>query len=75
MVDTDHIVLEKDCDVARVWLNRPHKKNAVTVELLHRPGRTRRITRSVTFFLRTCDSSRSAASCLPQFLMVRGVRA
>ncbi|MGY4101533.1 enoyl-CoA hydratase/isomerase family protein [Nocardia sp. R16R-3T] len=36
MVDTDHIVLEKDGDVARVWLNRPHKKNAVTVELLHR---------------------------------------
>jgi enoyl-CoA hydratase len=36
MVQTDHIVLEKDGDVARVWLNRPHKKNAVTVELLHR---------------------------------------
>lgn len=36
MIDTDHIVLEKDGDVARVWLNRPHKKNAVTVELLHR---------------------------------------
>ena len=36
MVDTDHILLEKDGDVARVWLNRPHKKNAVTVELLHR---------------------------------------
>ena len=36
MVDTDHIVLEKDGDIARVWLNRPHKKNAVTVELLHR---------------------------------------
>ncbi len=36
MIDTDHIVLEKDGEVARVWLNRPHKKNAVTVELLHR---------------------------------------
>jgi enoyl-CoA hydratase len=36
MVDTDHVVLEKDGAVARVWLNRPHKKNAVTVELLHR---------------------------------------
>ena len=36
MVDTDHVLLEKDGDVARVWLNRPHKKNAVTVELLHR---------------------------------------
>jgi enoyl-CoA hydratase len=36
MIDTDHVVLEKDGDVARVWLNRPHKKNAVTVELLHR---------------------------------------
>ncbi|HJQ05142.1 MAG TPA: enoyl-CoA hydratase/isomerase family protein [Nocardioides sp.] len=36
MVDTDHVVLEKDGGVARVWLNRPHKKNAVTVELLHR---------------------------------------
>ena len=35
-VETDHVVLEKDGDVARVWLNRPHKKNAVTVELLHR---------------------------------------
>ena len=36
MVDTDHVLLEKDGNVARVWLNRPHKKNAVTVELLHR---------------------------------------
>ena len=36
MVQTDHIVLEKDGEIARVWLNRPHKKNAVTVELLHR---------------------------------------
>ena len=36
MIDTDHIILEKDGEVARVWLNRPHKKNAVTVELLHR---------------------------------------
>jgi len=36
MAVTDHVVLEKDGDVARVWLNRPHKKNAVTVELLHR---------------------------------------
>jgi enoyl-CoA hydratase len=36
MVQTDHITLEKDGPVARVWLNRPHKKNAVTVELLHR---------------------------------------
>ena len=36
MVVTDHVVLEKDGEVARVWLNRPHKKNAVTVELLHR---------------------------------------
>ncbi|ORJ92558.1 crotonase [Prescottella equi] len=36
MIDTDHIVLEKDGPVARVWLNRPHKKNAVTPELLHR---------------------------------------
>ena len=36
MIDTDHVLLEKDGDVARVWLNRPHKKNAVTVELLHR---------------------------------------
>lgn len=36
MVDTDHILLEKDGDVARVWLNRPHKKNAVTPELLYR---------------------------------------
>jgi enoyl-CoA hydratase len=36
MVQTDHIVLEKDGAIARVWLNRPHKKNAVTVELLHR---------------------------------------
>jgi enoyl-CoA hydratase len=33
---TDHVVLEKDGEIARVWLNRPHKKNAVTVELLHR---------------------------------------
>lgn len=36
MVQTDHVLLEKDGEVARVWLNRPHKKNAVTVELLHR---------------------------------------
>src|SRR5215212_1114453 len=36
MVDTDHIVLEKDGEIARVWLNRPHKLNAVTTELLHR---------------------------------------
>ena len=36
LIDTDHIILEKDGEVARVWLNRPHKKNAVTVELLHR---------------------------------------
>lgn len=36
MIDTDHIILEKDGPVARVWLNRPHKKNAVTPELLHR---------------------------------------
>jgi enoyl-CoA hydratase len=36
MVHTDHIVLEKDGDIARVWLNRPHKLNAVTTELLHR---------------------------------------
>ena len=36
MVDTDHVVLEKDGEIARVWLNRPHKKNAVTTELLHR---------------------------------------
>src|SRR5215213_36511 len=36
MVDTDHVLLEKDGNVARVWLNRPHKKNAVPVELLHR---------------------------------------
>jgi len=36
VVETDHVLLEKDGDVARVWLNRPHKKNAVTVELLHR---------------------------------------
>ncbi|MER7605206.1 enoyl-CoA hydratase/isomerase family protein [Nocardioides sp. NPDC023903] len=36
VVNTDHVVLEKDGGVARVWLNRPHKKNAVTVELLHR---------------------------------------
>ena len=36
MVQTDHVLLEKDGDVARVWLNRPHVKNAVTVELLHR---------------------------------------
>ncbi len=34
--DTDHIILEKDGNVARVWLNRPHKKNAVTTELLNR---------------------------------------
>ena len=33
---TDHVQLEKDGEIARVWLNRPHKKNAVTVELLHR---------------------------------------
>ena len=36
MIDTDHVVLEKDGDIARVWLNRPHKLNAVTTELLHR---------------------------------------
>lgn len=36
MIDTDHVLLEKDGPIARVWLNRPHKKNAVTVELLHR---------------------------------------
>ena len=30
MVDTDHVVLEKDGEIARVWLNRPHKRNAVT---------------------------------------------
>ncbi|WP_447644537.1 enoyl-CoA hydratase/isomerase family protein [Nocardioides zeae] len=36
MIETDHVLLEKDGNVARVWLNRPHKKNAVTVELLHR---------------------------------------
>ena len=36
MTVTDHVVLEKDGEIARVWLNRPHKKNAVTVELLHR---------------------------------------
>jgi len=35
-IDTDHVLLEKDGPVARVWLNRPHVKNAVTVELLHR---------------------------------------
>ena len=33
---TDHVQLEKDGEIAYVWLNRPHKKNAVTVELLHR---------------------------------------
>ena len=31
-IDTDHVLLEKDGDVARVWLNRPHKKNAVTFQ-------------------------------------------
>ncbi len=36
MALTDHVQLEKDGEIARVWLNRPHKKNAVTVELLHR---------------------------------------
>jgi enoyl-CoA hydratase len=36
MARTDHVTLEKDGEIARVWLNRPHKKNAVTVELLHR---------------------------------------
>lgn len=36
MIETDHVLLEKDREVARVWLNRPRKKNAVTVELLHR---------------------------------------
>ena len=36
MALTDHVLLEKDGEIARVWLNRPHKKNAVTVELLHR---------------------------------------
>lgn len=36
MIETDHVLLEKDGEVARVWLNRPRKKNAVTVELLHR---------------------------------------
>jgi enoyl-CoA hydratase len=36
MAVTDHVVLEKDGEIAYVWLNRPHKKNAVTVELLHR---------------------------------------
>ena len=36
MAVTDHVMLEKDGEIARVWLNRPHKKNAVTVELLHR---------------------------------------
>jgi enoyl-CoA hydratase len=36
MALTDHVILEKDGEIARVWLNRPHKKNAVTVELLHR---------------------------------------
>lgn len=36
MVQTDHVLLEKDGAVARVWLNRPHVRNAVTVELLHR---------------------------------------
>jgi len=36
MALTDHVVLEKDGEIAYVWLNRPHKKNAVTVELLHR---------------------------------------
>jgi enoyl-CoA hydratase len=36
MTVTDHVVLEKDGEIAYVWLNRPHKKNAVTVELLHR---------------------------------------
>src|SRR5213593_2469281 len=40
MVDTDHIVLEKDGEIARVWLNRPHKLNAVTTELLRGRGNT-----------------------------------
>ena len=36
MAVEDEIQFERDGDVARVWLNRPHKKNAVTVPILHR---------------------------------------
>ena len=36
MGDTDQLVLEKDGAVARVWLNRPTKMNAWTVEMLLR---------------------------------------
>src|SRR5258707_2982756 len=36
MADEEVIQLERDGNVARVWLNRPYKKNCVTLELLQR---------------------------------------
>ena len=36
MSDNEEIQLERDGNVARVWLNRPWKKNAVTLTLLRR---------------------------------------
>lgn len=36
MAVEDEIQFERDGHVARVWLNRPHKRNAVTVEVLDR---------------------------------------
>lgn len=36
MAVEDDIQFEKDGNVARVWLNRPHKRNCITVEMLNR---------------------------------------
>ena len=36
MTVTDEIQFERDGNVARVWLNRPWKKNCVTLPILNR---------------------------------------
>lgn len=36
MAAEDDIQLERDGHVARIWLNRPHKRNCITVPMLHK---------------------------------------
>ena len=36
MTVEDDIQFERDGHVARIWLNRPHKRNCITVPMLHR---------------------------------------
>ena len=36
MAVEDDIQFERDGHVARIWLNRPHKRNCITVPMLHR---------------------------------------